>query len=242
MKSILFKIVNFRLNYVMNSIHHTILGKSAAGNPIEIFKKTNTSSVKKPFLFIGGVHGDEPEGVEMAQKLLQWLTEAEKSQSLRSWILIPCINPDGYKNNQRTNGNGVDLNRNFPSKDWTSENSRGARYSPGSHAGSEPEVAVLVQVIEQEKPEVIFHFHSWEPCVVYTGAPGKTYAEFLSPNESYPVREDIGYPTPGSLGQYGWQNHKIPVICIEEQEKIDLKEVWPHFRDGFKNLMLHYGP
>ena len=223
----------------MSSIQTTILGKSALGNPIEVFKKTHTGSAQKSFLFIGGVHGDEPEGVEMAQKLLQWLTEAEKQASLRSWILIPCINPDGYLKNERTNGHGVDLNRNFPSPDWTAENNRGSRYSPGPHAASEPEVAALVALIEKEQPEVIFHFHSWEPCVVYTGAPGKPYAEILSPGPKYPVREDIGYPTPGSLGQYGWQNHKIPVICIEEQEKISLKEVWPHFQDGFKKLMLH---
>ncbi len=228
----------------MNSIQTTILGKSALGNPIEVFKKIHTSSLKmaaqKPFLFIGGVHGDEPEGVEMAQKLLHWLTEAEKQHLLRPWILIPCINPDGYQKNERTNGHGVDLNRNFPSKDWSAENTRGARYSPGPTPASEPEVAALVALIEKEKPEVIFHFHSWEPCVVYTGAPGKTYAEFISPGAGYPVREDIGYPTPGSLGQYGWQNHKIPVICVEEQEKIPIDEIWPRFQGGFKKLMLHY--
>ncbi len=222
----------------MSSIQTTILGKSALGNPIEVFKKIHTSSTQRPFLFIGGVHGDEPEGVEMAQKLLLWLTETEKQRPLRSWILIPCINPDGYKKNERTNGHGIDLNRNFPSHDWSGENTRGARYSPGPRPASEPEVAALVHLIETSHPEVIFHFHSWEPCVVYTGAPGKPFAEFISPGPGYPVREDIGYPTPGSLGQYGWQNHNIPVICVEEQEKVPLEEIWPRFQNGFKNLML----
>ena len=225
-----------------NIIHQPSWARSPLGNKVELYKKIHSSSKKKPFLFIGGVHGDEPEGVEMALNLLKWLDVAEKTHDLRSWILIPCINPDGYKANQRTNGNGVDLNRNFPSDDWTSKNDKGPRYSPGSHPASEPEVQALVKLIEQEKPEAIFHFHSWEPCVVYTGAPGKAYAEFLSPNSDYPVREDIGYPTPGSLGQYGWQAHKIPVICVEEKEKIDLAEVWPHFKKGFEELMLHYKP
>ncbi len=225
-----------------NIIHLSSWATSANGNSIELFKKKHTSSTKRPFLFIGGVHGDEPEGIAIAEGFLAWLKEAEKTQSLRSWIVIPCINPDGYKNNQRTNGHGVDLNRNFPSDDWSAKNERGPRYSPGSHPSSEPEVKALVQLIEIEKPEVIFHFHSWEPCVVYTGAPGQEYAEFLSPSPTYPVREDIGYPTPGSLGQYGWQKHKIPVICIEEKEKIDPKMAWPHFRDGFEKLMLHYKP
>jgi hypothetical protein len=223
-------------------IHQPSWASSALGNPIELYKKSHSSSKKKPFLFIGGVHGDEPEGVEMANQFLSWLKEAEKTHSLRSWLLIPCLNPDGYKINERTNGNGIDLNRNFPSSDWSPKNDKGARYSPGPRAASEPEVAALVKLIETEKPEAIFHFHSWEPCVVYTGAPGIEYAQFLSPNDNYPVREDIGYPTPGSLGQYGWQIHKIPVICIEEKEKINLAEVWPHFRDGFERLMLHFTP
>lgn len=225
-----------------NIIHLSSWAQSALGNSIDLYKKIHSTSQKKPFLFIGGVHGDEPEGVELAHRLLEWLKEAEKSHSFRSWILVPCLNPDGYKINERTNGNGVDLNRNFPSFDWSAKNDKGARYFPGPHAASEPEVSALSKLIENEKPEAIFHFHSWEPCVVYTGAPGKNYAEFLSPGPSHPVREDIGYPTPGSLGQYGWQIHKIPVICIEEKEKINLTEVWPNFREGFEKLMLHYNP
>lgn len=225
-----------------NTIHLSSWAKSPLGNKVELYKKIHPTSKKKPFLFIGGVHGDEPEGVEVALKLLEWLKAAEKSHPLRSWLLIPCLNPDGYKKNERMNGNGVDLNRNFPSKDWTSQNDRGPRYNPGTHAASEPEVKAVVELIEKEKPEAIFHFHSWEPCVVYTGSPGKSYADFLSPGPRYPVREDIGYPTPGSLGQYGWQVHKIPVICLEEQEKINLSEVWSHFQKGFENLMLHFKP
>lgn len=223
-------------------IHLSSWATSPLGNSVELFKKTHNSSQRPPFLFVGGVHGDEPEGVEMARKLLAWFQEAEKTQSLCSWILIPCLNVDGFKTQHRCNGRGVDLNRNFPSRDWSAANDRGPRYSPGPAPASEPEVQALVQLIEQTKPEVIFHFHSWEPCVVYTGAPGRKYAELVSPGPAYPVREDIGYPTPGSLGQYGWQNHKIPVICIEEKEKIPLNEVWPHFKNGFEKLMAHSKP
>src|SRR5690606_16152428 len=87
MKSILFKWFNFGLNYVMNSIQHSTIARSALGNPLELFKKVHRGSSKRPFLFIGGVHGDEPEGVALAEGLLAWLTEAEKTQSFRSWLL-----------------------------------------------------------------------------------------------------------------------------------------------------------
>lgn len=220
--------------------HQTSWAVTAKGTPIDLYKKSHTLSdfPERPLLFIGGVHGDEPEGVRLAEELLKWLQheEALKSEKIRPWILIPCINPDGYSQNQRTNSNGVDLNRNFPCRDWSPE-AKAPRYYPGPSPGSENEVKALVKLIEDEKPQIIVHFHSWEPCVVYTGHPGKTTAEILATGTGYECREDIGYPTPGSLGQYGWIEHNTPVICIEEQEKIDLNLVWPHFKTGLEMLL-----
>ncbi|QDK39137.1 DUF2817 domain-containing protein [Bdellovibrio sp. NC01] len=223
-----------------NIFHQSSWATTAIGTPIELYKKTHSGSgfSEQPILMIGGVHGDEPEGVRLANELLKWLQENEKtrSQMIRPWILIPCINPDGFAKNQRTNSNGVDLNRNFPSSDWNSE-AKAPRYYPGPSPGSEREVQALVKLIEDEKPQLIVHFHSWEPCVVYTGSPGQKAAEILATGTGYECREDIGYPTPGSLGQYGWIEHKTPVICIEEQESIDLDKVWPHFRKGLELLL-----
>ncbi|AFY03017.1 M14 family murein peptide amidase A [Bdellovibrio bacteriovorus] len=220
--------------------HQTSWATTSQGTSIELYKKSHSLSdfSERPILFIGGVHGDEPEGVRLAEEFLHWLKQEESANSgrLRPWVLIPCINPDGYGKNQRTNGNGVDLNRNFPCRDWSPE-SKAPRYYPGPSPGSEREVQALVKLIEDEKPQLIVHFHSWEPCVVYTGAPGKQAAEILATGTGYEAREDIGYPTPGSLGQYGWIEHQIPVICIEEQEHIDLNLVWPHFKPGLEILI-----
>lgn len=216
-----------------NILHQSSWAQSAGGKSIELF--SSQAGSEPPLLFIGGVHGDEPEGVELAQKFLAWLQKNNNSQ-FHSWLLIPCLNVDGYSHHERTNANGVDLNRNFPSSDW-SPHAKAPRYNPGSRPGSEPEVQAVCRLIEEKKPQVIFHFHSWEPCVVYTGAPGKPWAEAASGDSGYEVREDIGYPTPGSLGQYGWLDHQIPVVCIEEQEKIELHKVWPHFSTGLQKLV-----
>lgn len=221
---------------MQNSIsHNPNWAQTELGTPIELY----SSSVQNqaPYLFIGGVHGDEPEGVRLATDFLNWLkSEATDLPHIHSWYLIPCINPDGYKRNQRTNSRGVDLNRNFPSSDWSPE-AKAERYYPGEKPNSEKETQALVQLIEKIKPKLIVHFHSWEPCVVYTGKAGQSYAEIIAKDSPYEAKEDIGYPTPGSLGQYGMLNCKIPVVCIEEQEKIDLKLVWPHFKNGLIRLI-----
>jgi protein MpaA len=214
-------------------VHLASWARSAGQQDIELY--SSLLSGEKPLLFVGGVHGDEPEGVKLANELLFWL-QKNNSDKLRSWILIPCLNVDGFSKQERVNAHGVDLNRNFPSLDWSPEH-KAARYFPGPQPGSEPETKALIKVIEDYSPEVIVHFHSWEPCVVYTGATGKAWAETIASGSPYKAREDIGYPTPGSLGQYGWLNHKTPVVCIEEQEGISLDRVWVHFGQGLIQLL-----
>lgn len=222
-------------------IHQTSWVKTLSGTPIALYKKSHSLSEfsERPVLFVGGVHGDEPEGVKLATELLSWLQENEKIQTekIRPWILIPCINPDGYSRAQRCNGQGVDLNRNFPSRDWSPE-CKAPRYYPGPSPGSELEVQALTKLIEDEKPQFIVHFHSWEPCVVYTGAPGREAAELIAEGAGYPAREDIGYPTPGSLGQYGWLEQQTPVICVEAQEHSELSTVWPRFAAGLQAFLM----
>lgn len=213
-------------------LHQTCWAKTIEGTKIEMFSARNSN--EDGFLFIGGVHGDEPEGVELAQKLLRWLLKNNNS-TMQSWALIPCLNPDGYKKNQRMNSQNVDLNRNFPTKDW--QLSEMNRYFSGPFANSELETQALVTHLKTHNYKSIIHFHSWEPCVVYTGEPGKRYAEILSLENNYAVKPSIGYPTPGSFGDYGWNELGTPVICIEEQEKIDLKFVWPHFQEGLQTLL-----
>jgi hypothetical protein len=153
-----------------------------------------------------------------------------------SGALIPCFNPDGWRSQQRTNARGVDLNRNFPSEDWSPLATK-PRYHPGPAPGSEPEVQALVQWLVRHRPRLIVHFHAWEPCVVYTGRSAQAAATLLAGDTGFPVREDIGYPTPGSLGQYGWQSLNIPVICIESPEKTRAEEVWRLFGGGLQQLL-----
>jgi hypothetical protein len=77
---------------------------------------------KKPLgrvLLMGGIHGDEYSTVSIVFK---WMNTLDQYHSgLFHWKLTPLLNPDGLlkeKRSQRQNANGVDLNRNFPSKDW----------------------------------------------------------------------------------------------------------------------------
>ena len=196
----------------------------------------------QPILLMGGVHGDEPLGVRLAEKTLDYLlkehsTEANAKGGGAPWALIPCLNVDGYKRHTRVNGRGVDLNRNYPSKGWSPVHEK-ERYNPGPAPGSEPEIQAVIGFIEEFKPRLIIHCHSWKPMVVCAGEPGRKDADRLARASGYEVVPEIGYPTPGSLSQYGWLDHKIPVICIEEADEISPDLVWPHFEQGMREIFL----
>ncbi|MFD2166192.1 DUF2817 domain-containing protein [Thalassotalea euphylliae] len=215
--------------------HQAEWAKSADGLPISIYASRPIDEIVQhaPILFVGGVHGDEPEGVALAEDWLAWLTQ---NNCLNDWVLIPCINPDGYHKLERTNGNGVDLNRNFPSRCWSGVHDE-PRYFPGIGPASEPETKALVHLVEQITPVIIIHFHSWEPSIVYTNDKAKWAAERLSMSSGYHAQPDIGYPTPGSLGEYGGKDLGIGVICIEEQEGEPLTRVFPKFKQGLIDII-----
>lgn len=213
------------------------------GTPIALFASHSLEELctHKPILLMGGVHGDEPLGVHLAQQTLNLLEKDLKDQKMAPWILIPCLNPDGLKSNTRVNGRGVDLNRNYPSKSW-SPTAEKERYNPGPSPGSEAEIKAVVNLIRTVKPRLIIHCHSWKPMIVCAGEPGLKDAERLSRSSGYEIKPEIGYPTPGSLSQFGWWDNQIPVICIEEADEVAESSVWPRFRQGMREIFLDVSP
>jgi hypothetical protein len=211
--------------------------KTALGTPIEFHSSHPPEELKKlkPLLLMGGIHGDEPLGVLLAQKTLELLRNEANARV--PWALIPVLNVDGFRNNTRVNGRGVDLNRNYPAKSWSPEFEK-ERYNPGPTPGSEPEIQAVVSFIRECQPRLIIHCHSWKPMIVCAGEPGLAAAKELGQSSGYEVVPEIGYPTPGSLSQFGWADNNIPVICIEESDDASPKEVWPHFEQAMRGIFL----
>mgnify|MGYP000483897138 CR=1 FL=1 len=75
---------------------------------------------RKATLFLGGSHGNESPSVYLAFKLAAFLQANPRYYRNRTIIIAPTVNPDGFlsKVPARTNGKGVDINRNFPTRDW----------------------------------------------------------------------------------------------------------------------------
>lgn len=162
-------------------------------------------------LILGGVHGDESEGVIAAHGLMEsFLTSFPFKLDL---TLVPSFNIEGVLKRSRCNSRGVDLNRNLPTNDWSAE-VKGPRYNPGPFPLSEPENQGLVQFLEQETPGFILSLHSWFPVLNVNGN-CIAQATAIAGLTNYRIDTDIGYPTPGCLGTYAGLERKSPVLTYE---------------------------
>lgn len=71
-----------------------------------------------------GIHGDEPAAVEAVLRLVE--SDLLLQIPLRLTVL-PCQNPFGYARGKRTNGDGLDLNRQFDKPDSPAQEARALR-------------------------------------------------------------------------------------------------------------------
>lgn len=173
-------------------------------------------------LIFGAFHGDEQAGFHLVKQLADTLLAHPERISKRA-VLVPVLNPDGLLQRTRVNANGVDINRNFPTDNWSPAYSK-KRYYPGSEAGSEKETRLAMQMIEEFKPARIISIHDALEMNNYNG-PALELAELLERYNGYPVTADVGYPTPGSFGNYGGEERKIPLVTLELPD-IGPEEAW----------------
>ena len=169
-------------------------------------------------LIVGGTHGDELTTVSVT---MRWIEKLNKHHSgLFHWHIVPMMNPDGVlkKNATRTNGNGVDLNRNMPSDDWTrnalkywrDKGAKDPRKYPGENASSEPETRWLIQEITDFQPDAIISVHAPYGIVDFDSLALNT-----APKSLGKLHLNLLGTYPGSLGNYAGINLNIPVITLE---------------------------
>lgn len=196
-----------------------IIGQSVQKKPIIAYCWNKKSKVD--ILILGGVHGDETEGVAAALGVFEQLFDQYPFSF--NLTLIPCLNPDGLFAKTRQNANGVDLNRNLETKDWSPEFTK-FRYYPGKEPLSEPENLALMKILNSSDFKFIFTLHSWKP-MLNTNGDCSQIQEVLSEMTGYKIVPDIGYPTPGSLGALGAIDRKIPTLTYELEKGMDQEDI-----------------
>lgn len=194
---------------------------SVNGTPL-LIKEYPPLASRQPqarILVIGGTHGDELSSISIVFK---WMHTLEQHHSgLFHWRINPLMNPDGAlrASHQRTNANGVDLNRNFNSPDgdleaalryWRDRTKENARRYPGPYPLSEPETNWLHQEIREFRPDVVISVHAPYSLVDYD-APNRNNA----PRQIGHLYKNLMGTYPGSLGNYAGIHLGVPVVTLE---------------------------
>lgn len=206
-----------------------ILGESLQGRPIELYVFGQGGETT---LIIGGIHGNEFTTSEVAFELIAYLREHPQVYASRCIMIAPAVNPDGLAARTRGNANRIDINRNFPAKNFPRKPDK--RFGGGREPLSEPETQAIRDAIEHARPAKIISIHS-----IKRGRHGNNYdgpaallAEEMGHHNGYPVLSTMGYPTPGSLGSWAGVDRGIPTITLELPRDADGATCWAENREA----------
>ncbi len=179
-------------------------------------------------LFLGGVHGDEIPTVYLMLKLAQHVRSNPAIFSDKCIVIAPLANPDGFfaAPPRRVNARGIDINRNFPTREWSVRALRdwerkygsNKRYYPGRKGGSETETMFQMALIKRYRPRKILSVHSPLNAYDFDGPSSdlesfSRWVETISQETRHPFKR-VGY-YPGSLGNYASQERNIFTLTLE---------------------------
>lgn len=202
----------------------TEYGTSAEGIPLAVYLP---DSGRAEIVILAAIHGDEAETTVVVSEALRCLPAGD----LKAAVIL-CGNPDGMLRGTRGNARGVDLNRNFPTSNWSPDpvcyksranDARDIALSPGPQPASEPETAALIALIERLKPRSVVSLHSALACVDDSGA--SPLGRQLADRCALPFLTEIGYPTPGSMGTWaGELGLNLVTLELEDASLYTLKD------------------
>ena len=211
-------------------------GRSVLGAPLLYYPSKSGCKL----LVMAGIHGEEPETTFLLSRVLRAFDEPFDSVAF-----ILCANPDGVALGTRGNANGVDLNRNFKTQNFSTEKvgsrsileaPRDTLLSPGAFAGSEPETQALVALIEKLKPVSVLAMHAPMGCV---DAPQKTtLVEGVMDAFNLPWLPDIGYKTPGSFGT--WCGERNLECVTLELPRMSLEHLFDRYGRAFAEFLVRF--
>jgi len=194
-----------------------LLGTSVEGRPISA---TVFGRGDRRYLVLGGVHGDE-WGANAVEDMIERLKADPSLVPEGAEVhVIACLNPDGRAANTRGNANNVDLNRNMPTSNWSSQldardSSKTRALTGGAAPGSEPESKIFMDYMTHGFRHVI-SVHSQGGLVDWDGEGGEALARKIAAEVGCPVQH-LGYQEyiKGSMGIYVPETWHIPIITIE---------------------------
>jgi protein MpaA len=139
-------------------------------------------------------------------------------------VVVPNTNPDGIAAGSRNNSRNVNVDRNFPTANWSASIETASGTLPtggGTSPGSEPEAAALIALVRQLKPRLSVSYHAQGRLVgankfADSVTIGDVYSSTVGYKTMYYNAEAVmGYPMTGEFEDWMGEEMNIPAILIE---------------------------
>ncbi|MBA2318341.1 MAG: murein tripeptide amidase MpaA [Euzebyales bacterium] len=196
-------------------------GTSRNGLPLQVHLPPDGAAIRH--VVFCAIHGTEPDSTVIVSSALRSILPGQ----LRCAVVL-AANPDGVLMGTRGNAAGVELNRNWPTSDWsaeqpphrwTLEDPQDVRLSSGPEPGSEPEVGALRDLIERLDAPSIVSVHSPLACVDDPG--DSKLGRWFSERTGLERMADVGYPTLGSFGTWARERGRPSITYELPRESIN---------------------
>ncbi|CBW26942.1 putative lipoprotein [Halobacteriovorax marinus SJ] len=260
------------MNIKWNNVRKSHLGDPLIWTVYGSEELQKSSNPKDMTLILCGVHGDEITPIKFCFDIIHHLEKVVNGhlpghEELEDKLVVvaPIVTPDSFfkRRPTRTNARGVDVNRNFPTKDWNRDALRlwktryrsDKRRYPGERPLSEQETIFQVNLIKRYNPSKIITVHAPLSILDYDGPEFHSHnhdgAQIVVPNaqelliqmskmaNGYKIKN---YPFfPGSLGNYAGNERNIPTYTLElpTSDNRKHKKYWATFKDAIHSAILH---
>ncbi len=231
-----------------------ISGESVQGVPLVYAEFGDLHSANTTLIF-STVHGDEITPFYLGIQLANWLKDRQGELENTHVVIAPLVNPDGFLSNPRTrmNARGVDVNRNFATKDWKSRavmsrEKKGRldpRRFPGNEPMSEPETLFQSELIKLIHPSKIMTIHAPLNVKDFDGPSALSLSRFPVDyvRECDRLRKKMNATStgffPGSLGNYAGHELGIPTLTLElpSTDATKAERYWKQFSHGIRTMI-----
>jgi hypothetical protein len=207
----------------------TRIGSSIRGKPIEA--ATFGTGTRRIYV-IAGIAGDETEGPRLAPQLPDELLAISGLSDVTIRI-VRNMNPDGAGAKTRANIRGVDLSRNWPSKDFHAD------ATSGSRAASELETNAVFADMTKFKPDLVIALRSSSrgASEVRFEGPGLLSGQaFVRGARQQDPKWRLVPPSetslPGSIESLVGRDWKKPILSVEYYRGRELEVSTKATRDG----------
>jgi protein MpaA len=191
-------------------------------------------------MLIGSLHGNEPLAVTLIERLAEDARDHSDRWNGRTVLFVRTPNPDGMARGTRANSRGVDLNRNFPTRNFRANR----QHRTGPRPGSEVETTAILRLLYAFRPARVVHVKSTTDetgWVLYSHSCGTVVRKFSGP-AGLRLQQLPPGAIPGSLESYVTDVLATEQITIAVPAATDADAAWQEYGDVLLTAVGATGP